>query len=193
MPYCVRGLLLFDLPAVEEKAYWLPNAYEKYYLILKKAANNAEALDRCVTVLSATLDLEQSRPDHPIFRILCKQENGVTYNEMVDGLSFKTLTTVVPDPVELEKIEQKKREKSAAMQWQQCLESVEEKARLIQNSKIITRQKPDNLPDENGVTRYLIDFDGENMYGESLSYQVECLVSETDAPKVKVYPRKAKF
>src|SRR5687768_15959346 len=91
----ISSLIVGGTPAfaLDSQRLWLPTRYQTLYLPLVKAAETAESLDRCVTVIEGTIDLEQSRPEHPIYRILCRQENGRTYNEMVDGLTFATLTT----------------------------------------------------------------------------------------------------
>lgn len=78
------------------KDLWLPRSKAKYYPSLITATKSALALPDCINVYEATIDLEQSQPEHPIFRINCIRENGKTYNEMVDGLTFEALTTVLP-------------------------------------------------------------------------------------------------
>jgi len=52
----------------------------------------AKFMDLCVNVLRGTLDLDQSRKNGPIYRSLCRHKNGKSYNETVNGTTFKTLT-----------------------------------------------------------------------------------------------------
>lgn len=91
-------LLIFATPspAVDAARLWLPTTYKTLYLPLKEAAQAAQNLERCVTILEGTIDLALSQPGHAIFRILCRQEDGSSYNEMVDGRTFETLTTSEP-------------------------------------------------------------------------------------------------
>ena len=81
----------------DESRLWLPLKYERYYLKLKKATQSAFELDRCVKVLESTIDLEKSTSYAPFFKVLCRQPNGKTYIEIVDGTTFQPLTTVKDD------------------------------------------------------------------------------------------------
>ena len=184
-------LFPIDAQSLDDDALWLPTKYSKYYLDLKKAALAAEKLDRCVTVLRGTLDLEQTRKERPIYRILCRKENGRNYNEMVDGVTFETLTTKIPKPEEIlaQKLaeEQKRKEKH----WQLCQESLNEKVRLMKNVEILTTEMPEPEVFEETKSQFTLDFNGENMQGVALHYRANCIVdTESNMAKVKVGRRK---
>lgn len=170
---------------------WLPIKYQTHYLSLVEAATVAEALERCVTVVEGTLDLEQSVPEHPIYRIQCRQANGRTYNEMVDGLSFDTLTTVEmiePEPTEeeLERLrieEERRRQEEVARRkreaWQLCQSQLIERTQLMSElqwlADITGPLEPDSYSDEE--VRFSVGFDARSMWREPLHYMAECSVS----------------
>lgn len=178
--------------AVDESRLWLPVKYQMLHLSLLKAASVAEEVERCVTVVEGTLDLEQSRPEHPIFRILCRQNNGRTYNEMVDGLNFATLTTpkVVerePTPEEIERLrieeEERQRQEIVAQKlnaWQQCKTQLIERTRLMLDLVWLVDMElpmePQSFsPDE---IRFSVRFDARSMWREPLHYIGECVIRE---------------
>lgn len=173
------GLLLLSASAVshavDRSRLWLPAKYQTLHMSLIEAASAAEGLDRCEAVVEGTLDLDQSTPDHPIFRILCRQGSGLTYNEMVDGLSFVTLTTS-PDS-------EKRRQTQTQLAWQQCRLHLLERTRLMTDlrwlSDIDAPLEPVMITAEE--VRFSIDFDAKSMERELLRYRGECAVVEDKA------------
>ncbi|PCK09898.1 MAG: hypothetical protein COA42_01165 [Alteromonadaceae bacterium] len=171
---------------LDDKRLWLPAKYNTYFLKLKDAALAAEALDRCVKVLSGTIDLEQGVPDHPMYRILCQQKSGRNYNEMVDGLTMETLTTQIiielePTPEELEIIriaEEARiamaREVRMAEQWQICNDALMSKVTLMAGVSVLTLVRPEPVEFTEELVSYLIDFDAKDMYGAALKYRSSC-------------------
>ena len=174
--------------ALDESTLWLPSSYTKYYLKLKEAAFTAESLERCQTVLRATIDLEQSTEERPIYRILCRQENNKTYNEMVDGITMDTLTTKVIvkeklSPEELEKIrleEEKRLAEELKLKklnaWNLCSEALNEKIALMADVEWLGEYppEPDQFSDENSL--FTVDFDATDMYKQPLHYQAKCQI-----------------
>lgn len=189
----MANLLLLYVPAaaLDERRLWLPVRYQSLYLPLVKAAQRAEALDRCVTVMEGTMDIEQSRPGHPIFRILCRQPNGHTYNEMVDGLTFTTLTT--PAVVEreltqeeqelLRQQEQARRQAEIAARkteaWEFCRRKLVYSTRMMLSLQWLVDleglPEPEVFEEDN--IRFRADFDARNMQGELLHFTAECRVA----------------
>ena len=177
--------------ALNEDRLWLPLSYQKLYLKLKDAAQAAEDLDRCVDVLDGTIDLERSTDNHPIFRIRCKQENGKTYSEMVDGITNETLTTPLiiktePTEAELEqrRLEEEKRkleEKQARIQllWNLCARTFHAKTKLMINlsgPKSEDELKPEVYDEEHAI--FVFDFDAEDIAGGQLSFRGNCDVND---------------
>lgn len=175
---------------LDESRLWLAKAHHKYHLDLVRAAHAAEALERCESVVEGTLDLEQSRPNHPYFRILCRQENGRSYNEMVDGLSFKTLTTVVvekPEPTEEEIAllraqeearKQAELEDRKAMAWRACTEQLQQEARMMSDLVVITQAQPEPNSLTDSEIIFITAFDAKDMWGKKLQFQAICTVTD---------------
>lgn len=176
--------------AVDEGRLWLPVKYQSLHSSLIKAASAADEVDRCLVVAEGTLDLEQSKPEHPVFRILCRQENGRTYNEMVDGLSFATLTTPKKTESELfpDESEQFRLQKLDA--WQQCRALLIEHTRLMQN--LVWLRDLDTPPEPEFYSaeeiRYSISFDARSAWREPLHYVGQCIVRQ-GTPEVSLSKR----
>lgn len=187
--------------ALDENRLWLPSQYQTLYLDLKKAAGVAESIDRCVVVLNGTIDLDRSSDGHPVYRILCRQKNGKSYNEMVDGVSFRTLTTKVPivqEPTaeELEQMrlaEERRREEELRIRklkmWELCQKTFVDKTSLMINLTLITLTQPEpNYIDENRV-QYIIDFDAENQKGDKLRFRSICVTENNQTESFKIRRR----
>ncbi len=186
----------------DDKSLWLPGKYGPLFLELKKAAQSAENLERCVTILRGTIDLDDSTSDHPVYRFLCRQANGRTYNEMVDGLTFETLTTVIELPVEptaedLEalRLEEEKRKQEARdarilKLSGLCQEGLALKVRLMKDVQWITAfpAVPDEISDESAI--FTVDFNAKNVQGAALAYRAVCKFSESDLLKTRISARK---
>lgn len=179
--------------SLDESRLWLPTSHNTLYLKLKEAALKAEQLDRCVTVLKGTIDREQSTKNHPIYRILCRQENRRSYNEMVDGLTMETLTTVVPvdmPPTEEELLriaeekEQRKRDS-----WSSCQDRLGEKVKFMAAVNWIGENEgvPTVYDDER--IEFVADFDGENMEGVPLKYTAICKIRFPEDISIRIRKR----
>lgn len=161
--------------ALDEDRLWLPVKYQTLHLSLVKAALVAEELERCTSVVEGTVDLEQSKPNHPIYRIQCRQENGRTYNEMVDGVSFATLTTMEVIAAE-STAEEIVRQKQIA--WQACqgplIASTQLMKGLVWQAEIEGPMEPEVYSEEE--VRFSVNFDARSMWEEPLHYTAECTV-----------------
>lgn len=193
-----------SLVALDEERLWLPVSHEKLYLHLKKAALNAEQLDRCKQVLRGTVDFEQGTEDKPIFRILCRQPNGKTYNEMVDGLSGEPMTTLAinslnPSSVDLsaltedERLTHREKRVSNAIDnkkkafWNECMKRSQEKIQLFTSVTVVERANTlisfshkdvsDRFVVNGAKAVYRRDFDAKDMKGRHLAYKIVCIVS----------------
>ncbi len=189
---------------VDDNRLWLPGGkYATLFFDLRKAAEAAEALDRCVTVLRGTIDLDRSQAEHPVYRILCRQENGRSYNEMVDGLSFATLTTKVlipkeptADELEAARLAEEKRKEEAriariAALWAECESALKKKTHLMLNVTWLSDfpLAPDEYSDD--AVRFSADFDASSVEGMPLKYHANCLHLADQPVKVKISGRKA--
>ncbi len=196
----LMGLASFSY-SFDDKSLWLPGKYGSLFLDLKKAAQSAENLERCVTILRGTIDLDDSTSGHPVYRFLCRQSNGRTYNEMVDGLTFETLTTIIEVPVEptaeeleaLRLAEEKRKQEALDARilhlWSLCEAELALKVRLMNDIQWITEfpAVPDEITDESAV--FTVDFDAKNVQGAALAYRAKCRFSENDALNVRISAR----
>lgn len=195
-----------DVNAVDESRLWLPSSHEKLYLKLKAAAETAESLERCQTILRGTIDFEQGTSDQPIFRFLCRQPNGRTYNELIDGLTARALTTLdetAENPHEEKESEEKIRESRRKAVEQEkiafqtrCYQKIQEKISLFNNIQVYRDDNPikhfeyEYIDEEfvvHGIqAKYQKDFDALDIEGRALEYRVICeLEGQNDRVSIK--------
>ncbi len=198
---CVLSAPVFA--EVDDKRLWLPGGkYATLFFELRKAAEAAEGLERCVTVLRGTVDLDRSSVQHPIYRILCRQENGRSYNEMVDGKTFETLTTkalVSQEPNEVDheaarlaeeqRIENARLERIAAL-WAECETELKDKTRLMHDVVWLAEfpLEPDEYSESSA--HFSVAFDAKSVEGALLQYQAQCVFDEEAVLNVNISGRK---
>lgn len=180
---------------------WLPTSYQTLFLPLREAAQAAQNLERCVTVLEGTVDLEQSQPGRPIFRILCRQENGRNYNEMVDGRTFTTLTTYQPQPAPLspEDLERLEKEKESQRQaerealhdrlWLACARDLEPKVQHMIDLIWLTPSPPEATYEAETYVSFFRDFDAKDVWGKNLHFRAICLAESEEEVQLHILPR----
>lgn len=187
--------------ALDESRLWLPKRYQTLYLKLVDAAVAAEGIDRCVTVLEGTIDLDASNVSHPIYRILCRQENGRSYNEMVDGITFETLTTpkiVEPElsEEELEAIRLAEEARKAALLeqrkrdfWALCHMEIQQRTRLMIDFTWVSEIPPEPTLLEEVEATFEVDFNAKNMWKKDLRYRAQCRVGDEIPVTVELHKR----
>lgn len=74
----------------------LPASYRKYFSSLQRATELAAETEQCKQFLQGGLQLDRSESNHPIFRILCRDERGQSYALLVDGLSLMLIDETRP-------------------------------------------------------------------------------------------------
>jgi hypothetical protein len=179
--------------ALDPSRLWLPQAQDSLQADLVRAAQVAEDLERCTTVLEGTLDIEQSTPRQPIYRILCRQSDGRSYNEMVDGSTFETLTTIVVKEKALTKEEltlksaqaQAELVKRTTDAWNRCDEKIKFATRMMIDMVLLTEGRPESTtagPDEQV---FVVAFDAKGIRGEALHFNAICTGS-LNSPDAKV-------
>lgn len=95
--------------SLDDSRLWLPKEYRIHYIKLKEAALAAEALESCAEILRGTLDLDLSTPEQAYYRFLCRQPDGLTYTEIVDGVTLIPRSTAVEEPPPETPIERERR------------------------------------------------------------------------------------
>lgn len=200
--FFLSGLLVQNSLALDDKRLWLPTKYSTLFFDLKEAALAAEALDRCVTVQRGTIDLDRSASKKPIFRILCRQSDGMTYNEMVDGVTFETLTTKVIVPVEptaeeLEALRVAEEKRKAEVQdarkkelWDACEKEFAKNTRLMKDVALddeILPPEPEEFSEDKAI--FSFPFEAKDIYGANLLYIARCTFNEGDILSLKISGR----
>lgn len=186
--FCPQVALSYD-----ESRLWLPLSHEKLYLKLKQATQSAENLERCLKVLESTVDLEKSTSYTPFFKVLCRQPNGRTYTEIVDGTTFHTLTTIVPvkkelsaQEVEAKRLESLRLKEEARMtkmasHFALCAEALNEKTQLmLELNNLFDETLTPKLFDEKN-THFIMDFDAEDPSKNPLRYRAFCTISSKNS------------
>jgi hypothetical protein len=98
----------------------LPRSYQQHLPRLQQAAELALSTDRCERLLQGGLQLDLSRPDHPVFRILCRDQHQQSFAMLVDGISLHLLDDTRPGgSISFE-------------DWQREMESEKERQRILE-------------------------------------------------------------
>lgn len=201
---CVAQILLGAslCHALDDQRLWLPANHQRLFLDLKDAALAAETLTRCTTVLEGTIDLDESTHEHPIYRILCRQDDGLSYNELVDGLNFKTLTTKIietPPPTKedleaLQAAEEKAKEQTRLAKleslWRRCEEAINKKVALMNDVEWKSSLPAVARELSAGAIEFLMDFDAKSLQGAPLRYHARCQFLADGELTTKIYARK---
>lgn len=180
----------FSAVALDESRLWLPKSYRSHYVSLVNAALAAEQIERCVTVLEGTVDLDQSTPERPIFRILCRQPSGVSYNEMVDGADYQTLTTPASGDSYWSEESRRQRERQQRLEafWALCESEIKRATQLMDNLQWVSSWPPEPSRYSEEEAQYRVDFDAETPEGRPLHYRLSCTASQSQA-SVSILPR----
>lgn len=98
----------------------LPKSYQQHLSKLQRAAELALATDRCERILQGGLQLDRSRPEHPVFRILCRDQHQQSFAMLVDGLSLHLLDDTRPGG------------SISFAEWQQEIDAEKERQRVLE-------------------------------------------------------------
>ena len=166
----------YQASAVDDEKLWLPGRFAHLFSDLKDAAEIAEKFDGCKTVLRGTLDFDQSKPDYPMYRILCRQPDGISNNFMVDGVKMEVLTEDF--------------EGNKSLHWELCNELLLKKVKLMAEVEVITKDmpEPDLFTEER--TNFTLDFNGKNPFGVELKYTAKCSIIVDGEQSIKISPRR---
>lgn len=178
-----------DVP-LDPSVLWLPLKYQKLQAKLYTAAEAALYQPRCIEVRSGTIDLRQSSPDVPVFRILCKEASGMTYTEVVTADGYESLTpkkNALLACYELLKRETKLMQELTWVPPKPLASYPSEKAARLAGAKGVSTIEED--ADGNRHEHYLWDFDAESVNGEALHYRAECNAVNGANPSLEVKAR----
>lgn len=161
--------------AVSESRLWLPKKLKNLMPRLLSAAQLAEQRSDCLTVVRGELATDRSKPGVPVFRIVCRNELGLTYamHTQADESGNTSLDASGPksrfkrdwvQPIEEER------------GWRICLSGTRTKVATLIKPEIITEPKP--RPDINklGESYFYIDLDAQAISGDALKFGAMCKI-----------------
>jgi hypothetical protein len=100
IPWLVLGIgsaaLAMGLNHVQEHKLVLPKYYQAHLPSLQQAAQLAIQTPRCQELLQGSLHIDRSTPQHPVFRILCRDQGGNSFAFLIDGISLHLLDDTRP-------------------------------------------------------------------------------------------------
>lgn len=169
MPYSVLGEAVLD-----ESKLWLPKKHESHYLKLKEVATLVANTKRCNKLLEATLDLEKTTRMFVFYKVLCRDLDGRTYFETVDGKTTEILEE--EKPTEEEPIEEKK--PPHEIKFDLCMDRLNKQTALMKDVKYLFEQpvKFDSRNDE--TLHFTLPFNAKTMQGTALKYNALCSVAD---------------
>lgn len=181
-------LLLFNTSQADVYM-WLPLSYQEKDADLSKAVDIIMDTERCERALKATISQDRSTIAHPVFKVLCRDNEGVTYWELVDGVSLTVIKDSVPG-VDAEKVAADKKLKLKNM-WRTCSSMMDEQYLSFLNVKVLTKQQPMEIVKPDKSTHFYVDFDAVSSFGESLRYTADCIFNDNSNYHVRLRPRAA--
>jgi hypothetical protein len=90
------GVLAKGLNHVQAHQLILPKHYQPHLPSLQQAAQLASQTPRCQELLQGSLHIDRSTPQHPVFRILCRDQGGNSFALLIDGISLHLLDETRP-------------------------------------------------------------------------------------------------
>ncbi|TQV80142.1 hypothetical protein FKG94_10770 [Exilibacterium tricleocarpae] len=159
-------------PAIDDSRLWLPKSYEHYFPKLRKAARTAAQTERCESVLQGQLHRERSRPDHPVYRITCRDSERISYTVVIDGLTYRDLTPPRQrrqqhTPAQLEALRHEQ-------YWEICRRELDQRTKRMLALVWLTDTMPQ--PDQSVPLQdvFTVDFDAQNIQKQRLRYRALC-------------------
>jgi len=161
---------------------WLPTSQKHHMDSLLRAVEIVQTQEKCVTVVRGELKESQSTPQRPVFRIICRDEQSLTYATLIDGVSLKELHATGETLAEqnLRHVPQYSR---------LCLAQLKKEANSMLNPHwpegVVL--EPTYLDDRK--IQFEVDFTAENLEAETLYYRGYCDFRNLQRLSVTIKPR----
>jgi len=195
---------------VDESNLWLPISYRPHYMKLIRAAKLVEdnAHD-CQSILRGELQASKSTKEHPVFRIVCRNQAKRSFAIIIDGLAMEVIDPAFPggtvsfeelEVLRLQALAQKEKEAELEAQrqelirqqalWLKCEEKVAERTKMMKDKVILTTEAPAAEVGPEQSLKFLLDFDAKTPQGKALRYRAICHFNESETLKVSIRPRR---
>mgnify|MGYP000444469483 CR=1 FL=1 len=202
--------IAIPVQAVVESGLWLPVSYRPHYLKLVQAAKLVEDhASGCVTVIRGELKSGISTKEHPIFRLVCRNDKKRSFAVIIDGLAMEVIDPAYPggtvsfeELAQLRALELKRQEKEAEREaarqellrqeklWLDCDTKVAARTKMMKSIKMLSEGSPEADLSEEGHVKYTVDFDAKGMQGKHLRYRAQCDFNADDKLTFKIRPRR---
>lgn len=182
-------LLLFNTSQADVHM-WLPVSYQEKEDELSKAVDMIMDTERCERALKATISQDRSTVEHPVFKILCKDKDGVTYWELVDGINFAMIDDFLPGTDAYKAAAAEKKLKLKNM-WRTCISMMDEQYINFSNVRVLTKKQPTEIYKPDKSIHFYVDFDAVSSFGEGLKYSADCIFNDNSNYHVRLRPRAA--
>ena len=172
--------------AVDDSQLWLPRNYYRQKKHLYEAAEVAEQTEQCRYVIAGTIQEDRSTPEHPVFKITCRDAERKTFAFLVDGLSFDILNRPPPpDPEEVAKRELLKR---LEKMWMVCQDQVELRTSGLRGLTWLTQEMPEAAVSGDDEFTFDMEFNAASSAGNVLHYRAQCQF-QGDEKNIAIYSR----
>ncbi|WP_317931250.1 hypothetical protein [Halioxenophilus sp. WMMB6] len=162
---------------------WLPASYARYMGDLIQSAQQVSQFETCRQVIRGELLESQSTAEHPVFRVLCRDQQGQSYAVLVDGDSYEDLHAHVDPPIEEQK------GPDLPQYARVCV--TELKAKVHRMIKPVWPESDSLAPTllNDDVVDFEVDFTAENAEGILLKYRGYCHFNSLQELSLDVKPR----
>ncbi|GAB1256361.1 hypothetical protein NBRC116494_08630 [Aurantivibrio plasticivorans] len=186
---CVSGLLFADvaMAAVDPSQLWLPRNYYRYKKALNQAVEVGEATERCRYVIAGTISQGRSKPDHPVFKITCRDKQRQTFAWLIDGLSMEIINR--PPPPNSEELAKQRRMKEYESYWEICSAQIELRTGQMRGVTREVSGMPEAKEQGKDVV-FDVRFNAAGTSGSTLKYLGVCRFAG-DEKHIDIHPWKA--
>ena len=163
------------------KKLWLPTSQKQYMPNLFKAAELVQQQERCLSLVRGEYMSSHSSPGRPVFRVICRNENNLTFPILIDGISYDELHVTGETRLQ-------QRQRHLPQYSRICLTQLKIKA-----NRMVNPHWPEGVVLEpvllnDDAIHFEVDFTAESLRGVELEYRGYCYFSSLQQYSVDIRP-----
>lgn len=168
--------------AISDAHLWLPGRYKQYLPNLNRAAVLIDEGERCEKVIRGELLESKSTLERPVFRIICRDSQQMTFVSLVDGISYIELQASGET-----RLQQNQRHLPNYARI--CLNELKQKTATMINTRFPEGSglQPSVIDEE--LIEFEVDFSAEAIEGAVLEYRGYCHFESLRDYSVVLKPR----
>ena len=156
--------------------FWVPSRYASTMPQLEQGVAAAEATKKCQKAISGTISEERSTLASPIFKLICKDQTGMTYPLLYDGQSGALTDLDAQIKKQNPQLTQTDSHSDNSRNWMRCANEFQARTSKMKGVKVVDEYNHEPNVVKNGLAKFLIDFDTAGPYGLVTKQRATCEV-----------------